>query len=637
MFQNILSSGYTFKEDEYELRTKYILFNSMMIISSLSLIVMGIFRIITAYYMQGIIDFSIAIVSMVFMLILRIFKKGNYKVISYIMIVIFSTTIMYSYHISGGEIKINAWFTAVVIPIFFILGFRVAMIMSLSFMIGIATVNFNLDHRETLNTLYGYVPLFMSVFFLHIYEVRFSQFANLLGKVNNTLEKKVREKTLERTHVLEKQKIVLDYQAHHDYLTELPNRVKFQKEVETIIDINKHNNLNSAILFIDLDHFKNINDSFGHDVGDKVLKITASRIQNCIRKYDYLARFGGDEFVVYINGFDSKHDLESISNHIIECISKPILIDGQTMFVSCSIGISIYQKNTHNYQDFIKYADTAMYKAKEEGRSSYRFYSEDMTDVAFERVFMETSMRFALEKEEFVVYYQPQMDGMTDKLIGVEALVRWKHPEMGLVSPAEFIPLAEETGLILALDQWVMKTGMKQMREWYEKGYKPGRLSLNLSVKQLQHKEFISIIKNMLNETGCQAEWIEFEITESHIMHNIVESIVTLESIKALGISISIDDFGTGYSSLSYLKKLPVDKLKIDKSFITDIPDNKEDAAITNAIIAIAESLHLMVIAEGVETKRQKDYLIECGCRYIQGYLYHRPMPKEEMDKVLKG
>jgi diguanylate cyclase (GGDEF)-like protein len=413
--------------------------------------------------------------------------------------------------------------------------------------------------------------------------------------------------------------------------------VKLQKEVQKMIDFNKHTKINSAILFIDLDHFKNINDSFGHDTGDNVLKITASRIRGCIRKDDFLARFGGDEFVVFVNSYDSKHDLERISENIIACISKPILIDNKTMFVSCSIGISVYKESSRNYQDFIKYADTAMYKAKENGRSNYRFYSSDMTEVAFERVLMETSLRFALDKEEFLVYYQPQMDGKTNKIIGMEALVRWNHSTMGLVSPAAFIPLAEETGLIVALDQWVMKTGMKQIREWYEMGYKPGRLSLNLSVKQLQHKDFITVVKNMLHETGCKVEWIEFEITESHIMHNVLEAIDTLNRIKELGISIAIDDFGTGYSSLSYLKKLPVDKLKIDRSFIIDIPDNKEDAAITNAIIAIAKSLNLMVIAEGVETQKQKKYLISCGCRYIQGYLFYKPMPKAQMQEVLRG
>jgi len=637
MLKNILNSGFYFKDEEYDLKTKYILLNSLILILGVTLTLAGIFRFMTSYYLQGMIDMSALIIGSSLVYILRLMKKGNYRPVAYAMAIVSAGLIILSYYSSHGVVNINTWFIALIIPIFFILGYRIAMLMAVIFLLLIASLDMNYMHSNTINTLFGYVPLFLSVIFLHIYEYRFYEFTKLLTETNNTLEEKVKEKTRERTQVLETQKIELDYQAHHDYLTELPNRVKLQKEVQKFLDFNKHTKVNSAILFIDLDHFKNINDSFGHDIGDNVLKITASRIRGCIRKNDFLARFGGDEFVVFINSYESKHDLERIAENIIECISKPILIENKTMFVSCSIGISTYKESSLNYQDFIKYADTAMYKAKESGRSNYQFYSSDMTEVAFERVLMETSMRFALEKEEFLVYYQPQVDGKTDKIIGMEALVRWNHSTMGLVSPAAFIPLAEETGLIIALDQWVMKTGMKQMREWYEMGYKPGRLSLNLSVKQLQHKDFISVVKNMLNETGCRAEWIEFEITESHIMHNVLEAIDTLNRIKELGISIAIDDFGTGYSSLSYLKKLPVDKLKIDRSFIIDIPDNKEDAAITNAIIAIAKSLNLMVIAEGVETKKQKKYLMECGCRHIQGYLYYKPMPVEQMGKVLKG
>lgn len=636
MFKNILSSGFIFSEDEYELKTKYILLNSMMLILSASLAIVGSFRILTTYYTQGYIDYFATVIGLILIFLLRKITKGQYKPISYFMALTSAVLIVVSYYTSHGIININTWFIALIIPIFFILGYRVAMSMALVFMIIVATLNLNYVHTDTLNTMYGYVPLFLSVIFLHIYEYRFYQFTKLLTKTNNSLEKKVKAKTLERTQVLEEQKNELDYQAHHDNLTGLPNRMKFQKDIQNIISLHKNTNNNIAILFIDLDHFKNINDSFGHDIGDKVIKITATRIKQCIRKDDCLARFGGDEFVVLIDDFYDKDDLESIAENIISCISKPILIENMTMFVSCSIGISLYSDDTLSYQDFVKYADTAMYKAKEAGRNNYQFYSPNMTEIAFERVLMETSMRFALEKEEFVVYYQPQVDGKTDEVMGMEALVRWNHEKMGLISPATFIPLAEETGLIITLDQWVMKTGMEQMRKWYEMGFNPGRLSLNLSVKQLQQKEFITVVKDMLNETGCKAEWIEFEITESHIMHNVMEAIDTLNSIKALGISIAIDDFGTGYSSLSYLKKLPVDKLKIDRSFIIDIPDNKEDAAITNAIIAIAKSLNLKVIAEGVETRKQKEYLLENGCRYIQGYLYHKPMPAEKMEIVLK-
>ncbi len=634
MLKNILSSGYIFGEEDYALKTKYILLNSMMSLLSVSLAIVGSFRILTGYYMQGLIDYFATATGLLLIFILRKFKKGHYLLVAYVMAFISATLIIVSYYTSNGIININTWFIALIIPIFFILGYRIAMVMALLFMIIIATLNLNYVRTDTLNTMYGYVPLFLSVIFLHIYEYRFYEFTKVLTDTNNNLEQKVKEKTLERTQVLEEQKNKLDHQTHHDHLTALPNRVKFQKEIQKKIDF-KRDDEKLAIFFIDLDHFKNINDSFGHDIGDQVIKITADRVRQCIRKDDTLARFGGDEFVVLIDDYYDKSDLEVVAENIISCISKPILIESMTMFISCSIGISVHQEEVCSPHDLIKYADTAMYKAKEQGRNIYQFYSPNMTEIAFERVLMETSMRFALEKEEFVVYYQPQVDTRLDKIVGLEALVRWNHAKMGLISPAKFIPLAEETGLIVVLDQWVMKTGMSQIRQWYRMGLNPGKLSLNLSVKQLQEDDFIEIVKKLLHETGCKAEWIEFEITESHIINNVEEGIETLNKIKALGISIAIDDFGTGYSSLSYLKKLPVDKLKIDRSFIIDIPDNKEDAAITNAIIAIAESLNLRVIAEGVETRKQKEYLLECGCHFIQGYFYHQPMPVQRMEKVL--
>jgi len=285
----------------------------------------------------------------------------------------------------------------------------------------------------------------------------------------------------------------------------------------------------------------------------------------------------------------------------------------------------------------LKYADAAMYKAKDEGRNNFQFYSAEMTERAFEHVAMEASLRQALEKEEFIVYYQPQMDGIEDKLIGMEALVRWKHPTMGLVSPAKFIPIAEETGLIVPLDQWVMKTAMRQIVQWYEKGFNPGVLALNLAMKQLQQKDFITMFESLIQETGCKPEWLELEVTEGQIMLNPEDAVATLSEISDMGIELAIDDFGTGYSSLSYLKRLPIDKLKIDQSFVRELPYDEEDAAIAKAVIALSQSLNLSVIAEGVETVAQKDFLIENGCKNIQGYFYGRPMPAEEMKTILEA
>ena len=628
---NLLHSGHTFKDNEHELKTKYILLNTMLSIIALLLPLLGTLRFFTNYTTQSIINFSGALLAIIAIYNFRKLQKGNYKTLAYIMIILFSLLIIYSYYSNPLIFNVNAWYIVLGLPIFLIFGFYASITFAILFMLTIVVINYYFIQSDLQNLAHGFIPIFVSIWFIHMYEVRFKHYVNLLKHTNNTLEETVKK----RTEVLEEQRNILDYQAHYDALTNLPNRIKFQKEIQDITHSAQMHKNNFALLFIDLDQFKKINDSYGHDVGDQVIRITASRIKKSIDTHDKLARLGGDEFTILVEKYKYTKDLEYLAQKVIDTVQEPIIIDNTTMFISCSIGISLYPDDTDAHQDMIKYADTAMYKAKELKRGHYTFYSSDMTDIAFEKVLLETSMRFALEKEDFVLHYQPQINGETQELTGMEALVRWNHDSMGLIPPSKFIPMAEETGLIVALDQWVMKTGMKQMKTWYDSGLNPTRLSLNLSMKQLQEKDFISVIEKTIKETGCKAEWIEFEITESHVMHNVIEVIAILEKIKDLGIGIAIDDFGTGYSSLSYLKKLPIDKLKIDRSFIIDIPDNKEDAAITNAMIAIAKSLDLKVVAEGVETERQKNYLIECGCKCIQGYYYHKPMPSKQMEDLL--
>ena len=630
-----LSSGFTFNKNEYELKTKYILFNTMLSFIAIALSSVGGFRMLAGYTVQGTIDFAVALTAVIALLWLRARQRGDLRAPAYVAMAAFSFAILYSYYNGGGGIKLNAWFTALVVPIFFILGFRISMIMATVFIGTIAFLDGYFHFHDSTITLFGYVPIFLSVIFLRVYEGRLSHFAQLLSDANSELEKKVQQKTLERTQTLQEQKERLAYQAHHDHLTGLPNRIKFKKDLHAAVERSETSHNRLATFFIDLDHFKNINDSFGHNTGDQVIMIASSRIQTCIRREDMLSRFGGDEFVILVENFESEEDLETMAKHIIDCLADPIIIDQKTMFVSCSIGISIYRKDTVIPQDLVKYADTAMYRAKERGRNGYQFYASEMTETAFERVHMETGIRCGLRNEEFVVHYQPQVDSHTGTIVGMEALVRWNHKELGLIPPGKFIPLAEETGLITAIDQKVMRLGMTQMKRWHDAGYDFGRLSLNLSVKQLQDRDFTKLVREMLSVTGCQPEWIEFEVTESHIMHNEYGAIDTLNAVRDLGISIAIDDFGTGYSSLSYLKNLPVDKLKIDRSFIIDIPDNPEDTAIVKAVIAIAESLGLSVIAEGVETQRQKDALVKYGCNLIQGYLYYKPMSAEKVETLL--
>ncbi|MEA3373187.1 MAG: GGDEF domain-containing phosphodiesterase, partial [Campylobacterota bacterium] len=359
------------------------------------------------------------------------------------------------------------------------------------------------------------------------------------------------------------------------------------------------------------------------------------RLNKIMRKEDTLARLGGDEFTVIMEDLKQGQNASLLAQKILEVLAKPIAFENNLLYVSGSIGISLCPDDGDSAQELLKYADAAMYKAKEEGKNNFQFYSVEMTKLAFERVAMESALREALKDGDFVVYYQPQANCDMSELVGVEALVRWQHPTMGLISPAKFIPLAASTGLIVELDRFVMRTAMTQIAKWYAKGLNPGVLAVNLTMRQLQQKDFISMFDSMLKETECKPEWIELEITEDQIMRNPEKAIKTLNLIRDIGIELAVDDFGTGYSSLSYLKKLPINKLKIDQSFVRELPDDEEDSAITRAVIALAESLNLKIIAEGVETKEQKEFLVENGCKNIQGYFYGRPMSANEMEGVL--
>jgi diguanylate cyclase (GGDEF)-like protein len=390
-----------------------------------------------------------------------------------------------------------------------------------------------------------------------------------------------------------------------------------------------------ALLFIDLDHFKQINDTLGHHVGDNVLKVVAERLKENLRNEDTLARLGGDEFTIIIEGISHIQETQKLAEKIQQVMAQPIHIDGHTLYITCSIGISIFPQDDTEPENLVKYADAAMYRAKEEGRNNYQFYSKEMTTLAYQRLMMESSLRQAIENDEFKLYYQPQYNGATGELVGLEALIRWQHPEMGLLHPERFIPLAEESDLIVEIDRWVMRTAMVQYSKWYAKGLYPGKLGLNLSMRQLGSSDFMAKLARCLEKTSFRPEWLEFEVTESQVMKRPEESIEKLNSIHNKGISISIDDFGTGYSSLAYLKRLPVSRLKIDQSFVRDIPENKEDVGIVKAIIALSKSLGIGIIAEGVETKEQKLFLLVHGCQEMQGYYYSKPLASEKIEEML--
>jgi len=488
---------------------------------------------------------------------------------------------------------------------------------------GIAKINFEevqtKENGETIVLLTSKVPL------------KDAQ-TNIIGVLGSYADITIQRKTEEE---LKKQKDILAHQAHHDALTGLPNRLLFNDRLGQAIEKAKRHESKVALLFIDLDHFKEINDSLGHDTGDKILKEMTTKLEETIRDEDTVARLGGDEFTVIMKDLAQGQDASFLAQKILHTLAKPINIEGNVLYVSSSIGISLYPDDGDTSANLLKYADSAMYKAKDEGRNNFQFYSAEMTAIALERVIMETNLREALKNKDFVVYYQPQMNGLNDKIVGMEALVRWQHSSMGLISPIKFIPIAESTGLIVELDRFVMKTAMTQFVKWYKEGLNPGVLAMNLSIKQIQRKDFIPVFKNLLIETGCKSEWVELELTEGQIMSNPEESIKVLQQINDIGVELAIDDFGTGYSSLAYLKRLPIDKLKIDRAFIKDLPDDEEDAAITRAVIALAKSLNLKLIAEGVETQEQRDFIVENGCHNIQGYFYSKPIPADEMRAFL--
>lgn len=427
----------------------------------------------------------------------------------------------------------------------------------------------------------------------------------------------------------------LRHLAHHDTLTGLPNRTAFLERLEHAIALCQRRKDEIAVLFMDIDHFKLINDTLGHDIGDKLLKGIAERLVKCVRKGDTVARLGGDEFTFLLEDISSSNDIPAIVDKIIETISKPIMIDDRELFITTSVGISRYPGDGDSGFELLKNADTAMYRAKEEGRNNYQFYSVEMGKKAHDRLSMETYLRQALQHNEFYLEYQPQYDVKSGKVISLEALVRWNHPEKGVVSPLEFVPLLEDTGLIVPVGEWILETACRHCAEWNTGA--PGGVSVfvNLSARQFRENNFISMIERILKSSGLKANQLGIEITESILMRYSAESMDILETCSKMGINFALDDFGTGYSSLSYLKRFPINTIKIDKSFIRDIHQDSENGEIVKAILAMGESLNLKVVAEGVETEDELNILRKWGCKIIQGYLFSRPIGVEKVPQIL--
>ncbi len=424
-------------------------------------------------------------------------------------------------------------------------------------------------------------------------------------------------------------------QAQYDTLTGLPNRILLQDRINQAIDHSDRTSKPFWTIFLDLDHFKYVNDSMGHEAGDKLLVEVSKRLLANIRETDTVARFGGDEFIVILQGDMDENQKLGIVNRIIASIALPIQIGQQELLVTSSLGISVYPNDGLTPEVLIKHADIAMYRAKESGRNNFQFFTQSMNEKAASRMHMETLLRHALERHEFSLLYQPKVDIASGHIVGVEALIRWDNPELGRVPPNQFIRLAEEIGLIIPIGEWVMRTACQQAVYWQKSGFDTLRMSVNLSIRQFENKNLVDSIKNILTETGMSAKNLELELTESLFMHDKVNALEVLNKIKALGIKLAIDDFGTGYSSLAYLNSLPIDTLKIDKTFTDDIMQGKGKSPIVDTIIALAKNLGLEVVAEGVESAEQVAYLATRNCDQIQGYYYSKPETASAIEHLL--
>jgi diguanylate cyclase (GGDEF)-like protein/PAS domain S-box-containing protein len=428
----------------------------------------------------------------------------------------------------------------------------------------------------------------------------------------------------------------IHYLANHDALTALPNRAMFSDVLTMAIQNGRRYNRGFAVLFIDLDRFKNINDTLGHDAGDKLLQEMGQRLVQTVRTSDVVARLGGDEFVVLIHEVTEAKQVSAVARKVLSALVQPMTIQGQECRLTASIGICMYPSEAQDEVTLMKGADIAMYRAKEDGKNNYKFYSQEMNVHSFERLALETSLRRGIERNEFLLHYQAKLDLRNGRITGVEALVRWQHPDMGMVPPAQFIPLAEETGLIVPLGKWVLHTACAQGVAWQKQGLPPVHIAVNLSARQFADDDLVADIAEALRVTGLPPQLLELELTESMVIQNSERAGRVLKEIKAMGVRLAIDDFGVGYSSLTHLKRFPIDTLKVDRSFIRDVPGDAEDKAITEAIIAMGKSLNLTVVAEGVETQEQQTFLREHACDEMQGFFFSKPIPGEAFAELLR-
>jgi diguanylate cyclase (GGDEF)-like protein len=427
----------------------------------------------------------------------------------------------------------------------------------------------------------------------------------------------------------------VNYLSYYDPLTNLPNQELFRAGLTSALTIAQSSHRQLAMILFSIDRFKKFNDTLGHDVGSQLLRSVAERLNACVRDGDVVARFDGDEFSLLLPHVSGAEDAIKIAQRTQEALNAPFELNGHTLYLTASFGVSLYPEDGSDGQLLMQNASVALFRAKQQGGNTLQFYTADMNTKALERMTLENDLRCALEREEFLVYYQPLVSSDSGQITGMEALVRWQHAERGLISPAEFIPLAEDTGLIVPIGKWVLRTACAQNKAWQDAGFVPLHVAVNFSARQFEQSNLSELVAQVLHETGLNPRYLELELTESAVMKNAGLSVGILRELRGMGVHVSIDDFGTGYSSLSYLRQFPINKLKIDQSFVREINTNESDSQIVRAVIALAHSLKLKVVAEGVETKEQLAFLHLLNCDEMQGYLFSRPVPAQAFEELL--
>ena len=614
--KNYLQSGFAFTKQESDLKLKYQFFNILLLLNLFVVTSASIIRFYRGEDLQGFIDITYSFVGLVVIYLTRKNKKYFDGLIKFVML--FSLLIVSFTYINHTNAYVGiSWFFVQIMIVLFLSDKKFAYFMLfLSILIILTTQYLKMDLIDFKSAIFGLFPLMVFSVFISIYERR------------NRLQKELLQ---EQNMLLEEYAFEID---NYDIVTQLPNRKLFMKNINQRVFSPEDEKF--SIVKIDIDNFKDINDSFGYEFADKVALELSSRLKNTLSENEILSKSGPDEFYIFLNS-DSLGSIHILNGEIMDTVKEVFIVDSQRIFITISLGIVRFPHDGETSAVLIQNLDAALHLAKKSGKHCVKFYDTSLSDDINEKMSLLVDLQDAVLNNEFEVYFQPQINANTEKLTGMEALVRWIHPSMGMIAPTKFIPLAEDYDLIKDIDLFVMRSAMESFLKWKIDSPSIGRLSLNLSMKLLEDTSYIKYLKETLIELSFDTDWLELEITESQIMDDPQKSIEMLQELQKLGVYISIDDFGTGYSSLAYLQKLPVSKLKIDRSFIVDLPHSQSAATLVKLIINLADSLELSVIAEGIEEKEQKNFLLENNCSNIQGYFYSKPLNLSSMTQFIKS